>query len=100
MYPFIRLFFQYLEINYEKELGVTQNLISISDLRLPHEWYPETRNFKRKIIYHYGPTNSGKTMTSVQHLVNSKRGIYCAPLRLLACEIRMFYKNFWNNFRE
>lgn len=36
-------------------------ILSLStDLRLPHEWYPYTRLMKRKIIYHGGPTNSGK----------------------------------------
>lgn len=42
---------------------------------------------KRKFIYHHGPTNSGKTMNSLQRLVNAKTGIYCAPLKLLAFEI-------------
>ena len=31
-----------------------------SDLTMPHEWYPYARLMKRKIIYHGGPTNSGK----------------------------------------
>lgn len=35
-------------------------LVSTSDLRIPHEWYPKTRLMRRKIIYHGGPTNSGK----------------------------------------
>ena len=56
-------------------------------MRKPHEWFPKAREMKRKIIYHYGPTNSGKTMTSLQSLLKSKKGIYCAPLRLLAWEI-------------
>jgi len=42
---------------------------------------------KRKIIYHYGPTNSGKTMSALKRLVNAESGVYCAPLRLLAWEI-------------
>ena len=42
---------------------------------------------KRKIIYHYGPTNSGKTMNSLQRLINAENGVYCAPLRLLAREV-------------
>jgi len=56
-------------------------------MRKPHEWFPKAREIKRKIIYHYGPTNSGKTMTSLQALLKAKKGIYCAPLRLLAWEI-------------
>lgn len=37
-----------------------QTLCNTSDLRIPHEWYPAARLMKRKIIYHGGPTNSGK----------------------------------------
>ena len=37
-------------------------LSNMSDLRLPHEWYAHTRLTKRKIIYHGGPTNSGKVI--------------------------------------
>lgn len=35
-------------------------LAQSADLRLPHTWYPTTRLMQRKIIYHAGPTNSGK----------------------------------------
>ena len=41
----------------------------------------------RKIIYHMGPTNSGKTANAIQRLTDAKNGLYCAPLRLLAWEI-------------
>ncbi len=37
-------------------------MATTSDLRIPHEWYPATRLSKRKIIYHGGPTNSGKVL--------------------------------------
>ena len=36
------------------------------DLRRPHEWYPMARALKRRIIYHAGPTNSGKTYHALQ----------------------------------
>ena len=45
------------------------------------------RNITRKIIYHSGPTNSGKTFTAVERLKQASSGIYCGPLRLLAYEI-------------
>jgi len=54
---------------------------------MPHEWFPEARQIKRTIHYHMGPTNSGKTKTAIQALMETKRGVYCAPLRLLAWEI-------------
>ncbi len=46
-----------------------------------------SRSIKRKIIYHAGPTNSGKTYHAVQSLIKAKKGCYLAPLRLLAAEL-------------
>ena len=37
-----------------------QTIRSVSDLTHPHKWYPFARIIKRKIIFHGGPTNSGK----------------------------------------
>eukprot|EP00878_Enallax_costatus_P042989 GHUV01050529.1.p2 GENE.GHUV01050529.1~~GHUV01050529.1.p2 ORF type:complete len:108 (-),score=28.02 GHUV01050529.1:254-577(-) len=34
-----------------------------------------------------GPTNSGKTYNALQSLAAAARGVYCAPLRLLAMEV-------------
>lgn len=45
------------------------------------------RRKKRKIIYHMGPTNSGKTYNAIRTLSKAKRGCYLAPLRLLASEL-------------
>lgn len=45
------------------------------------------RNMKRKIIYHMGPTNSGKTYHAISRLAEVKTGCYLAPLRLLAAEL-------------
>ena len=77
----------------------------LMDLRKPHEWYSMSRSIKRRIIYHSGkqcrgslvhstqrrccsgPTNSGKTHVALERLKTSRRGLYCAPLRLLAMEI-------------
>lgn len=42
---------------------------------------------RRKIIFHYGPTNSGKTYHALKCFLNAKRGVYCAPLKLLAHEV-------------
>jgi ATP-dependent RNA helicase SUPV3L1/SUV3 len=56
---------------------------SVADLtvRLPtraHE--PET------VVAHLGPTNSGKTHDALRFLVETGRGVYAAPLRMLAQE--------------
>ena len=34
----------------------------------PHEWHSETRKMKREIIFHMGPTNSGKTFEAIKAL--------------------------------
>ena len=68
-----------------------RTLCETSDLRIPHEWYPYARLMKRKIIYHGGPTNSGKTYHALQRLKAADPakggGLYCGPLRLLALEV-------------
>lgn len=68
-----------------------RTLCETSDLRIPHEWYPYARLMKRKIIYHGGPTNSGKTYHALQRLKaadpSKGGGLYCGPLRLLALEV-------------
>ncbi|CAH2238562.1 jg17149, partial [Pararge aegeria aegeria] len=49
--------------------------------------YPQARNINRKIIFHAGPTNSGKTYHAMEKFLTSKSGVYCGPLKLLATEI-------------
>lgn len=48
-------------------------------------WSPH--NTFLKIIFHSGPTNSGKTYNALERLKEAKRGLYLGPLRLLAAEI-------------
>jgi hypothetical protein len=50
---------------------------------------------KRKIIYHCGPTNSGKTYEALQRLKQADNGMYCGPLRLLAMEVRHGFVSFF-----
>ena len=59
----------------------------ISDLTDPPNWYPSARSIQRKIIFHSGPTNSGKTYHAMERFMNAKSGVYCGPLKLLAVEI-------------
>ncbi|CAJ0957072.1 unnamed protein product, partial [Mesorhabditis belari] len=58
----------------------------ISDLTQPHNWYPDARTIQRKIIFHAGPTNSGKTHNALKRFREAKSGVYCGPLKLLAAE--------------
>jgi ATP-dependent RNA helicase SUPV3L1/SUV3 len=53
--------------------------------RMP-DLFPEARNMERSFIVHIGPTNSGKTYSSVERLKTAEHGIYLGPLRLLAFE--------------
>ncbi len=49
--------------------------------------HAEARKKKRRVVYHMGPTNSGKTYNAIEALAKSKKGCYLAPLRLLASEL-------------
>lgn len=51
------------------------------------DMYPSARSIKRRFILHLGPTNSGKTYSALQAYKKAVKGIYLAPLRLLAYEI-------------
>ncbi|KAG8001480.1 ATP-dependent RNA helicase SUPV3L1 [Nibea albiflora] len=68
-------------------LDCMDDLRKISDLRLPANWYPEARAIQRKVVFHAGPTNSGKTYHAIQRFLSAKSGVYCGPLKLLAHEI-------------
>lgn len=50
--------------------------------------FPLARSLKRHLHFHLGPTNSGKTYEALQVLQQASSGVYLAPLRLLAMEIR------------
>ena len=50
--------------------------------------YPEARQMARHFILHIGPTNSGKTHDALEALRKAPSGVYLAPLRLLACEVK------------
>lgn len=71
--------------------GASEGVGQFLDFTKPSGWYPLARKMKRRIICHVGPTNSGKTHAAVQQLAalgeGSGKGLYCAPLRLLAIEM-------------
>jgi ATP-dependent RNA helicase SUPV3L1/SUV3 len=55
----------------------------ISDLRVR---LPERRVEPETVVAHLGPTNSGKTHDALRFLIEQGRGVYAAPLRMLAQE--------------
>lgn len=65
---------------------VFHGAMHLADLTLPQGATP-TRRFKRHIVAHLGPPNSGKTYEAHCRLLQSQSGIYCSPLRLLAWEM-------------
>jgi len=48
--------------------------------------FPLARKMHREFIFHAGPTNSGKTYHAMKELTASEKGMYLAPLRLMAME--------------
>jgi len=56
-----------------------------------HEYanrFPLARQLNRQHHFYLGPTNSGKTYHALNALMVAKTGVYLAPLRLLAMEVR------------
>ncbi|KAI1297274.1 ATP-dependent RNA helicase SUPV3L1, mitochondrial [Halotydeus destructor] len=68
-------------------LECIDELRKISDSRSPAQLYPEARMSERKIIFHCGPTNSGKTYHALKRFIEAESGVYCGPLKLLAVEV-------------
>jgi hypothetical protein len=58
-----------------------------------HETFPAARARRREILFIAGPTNSGKTYAAFQKLGAAPRGVYLAPLRLMAAE-------FWDRMQS
>lgn len=62
-----------------------QELVRLKDYP---QAFPLARSLRRTVHFRLGPTNSGKTHDAIEALKNAASGIYLAPLRLLAMEIR------------
>lgn len=69
--------------------SLTINTTVVQCIVLVFVWcrYPWSRALDRRIFYHSGPTNSGKTHKAMEYFKSAQSGIYCAPLRMLAHEI-------------
>ncbi|XP_074274551.1 DExH-box ATP-dependent RNA helicase DExH18, mitochondrial isoform X2 [Silene latifolia] len=81
------IFVEFCLEEFPSEIKRYRKVVESADLTKPHTWFPFARAMKRKIIYHCGPTNSGKTYNALQRFMEAKKGIYCSPLRLLAMEV-------------
>lgn len=81
------IFVEFCLKEFPDEIRRFKSMVSSADLTKPHTWFPFARAMKRRIIYHCGPTNSGKTYNALQRFMEAEKGIYCSPLRLLAMEV-------------
>ncbi len=73
------------EIKAKKEQAKKEELLA-KTIRDFKKLFPLARSLKREIIFHVGPTNSGKTHAAMKELKKAITGVYLAPLRLLALE--------------
>ncbi len=73
------------EIKPLKEKKLREELLA-KTIRDFKNLFPLARSLKRKITFHVGPTNSGKTYAAMEKLRAASTGYYLAPLRLLALE--------------
>jgi hypothetical protein len=62
-----------------------QELVRLKDYP---QAFPLARSLERTVHFRLGPTNSGKTHDALEALKQATSGLYLAPLRLLAMEIR------------
>ncbi|MCO5577034.1 hypothetical protein L7F22_030856 [Adiantum nelumboides] len=81
------MFVDFCNEHYPAEMKTFRAVLEAADMSNPHALYSSARLLKRKIIYHHGPTNSGKTYNALQRFLKEPNGIYCGPLRLLAMEV-------------
>ncbi|KAL6767380.1 hypothetical protein ACKKBF_B35050 [Auxenochlorella protothecoides x Auxenochlorella symbiontica] len=72
---------------YRDQVTQYRSLVQTADLRAAHAWFPLARALQRRIVYHAGPTNSGKTYSALEAMKAAGSGVYCGPLRLLAMEV-------------
>eukprot|EP00899_Mesostigma_viride_P003616 jgi/Mesvir1/13255/Mv12234-RA.1 len=81
------LFSRFCARFFAEEVTSFRALVESADMSRPHLWFPLARAVRRHIIYHAGPTNSGKTYEALCALKEARSGVYLGPLRLLAMEV-------------
>jgi ATP-dependent RNA helicase SUPV3L1/SUV3 len=69
-----------------RELEAAHALLHATGMADYPAFFPQARSLVRKITFHVGPTNSGKTHAAMAELIAADTGAYLAPLRLLALE--------------
>ncbi|GBE60186.1 ATP-dependent RNA helicase [Babesia ovata] len=77
---------QYVRREMPQTMLVFHGAKHLADLTNPLQEFPP-RPFRRRVIAHLGPPNSGKTHEAHRSLCVAESGAYCSPLRLLAWEM-------------
>lgn len=82
------LFADHVVSRYSRRVSAYRDVVRALDMTSPHLWFPAARALApRRVTYHAGPTNSGKTHSALEALASADSGVYCGPLRLLAMEV-------------
>jgi len=81
-----RVLFHFMEYIRPLQEQLKREALLAQSIRDFKQLFPLARTLKREIIFHVGPTNSGKTYHALEHLKEADTGYYLAPLRLLALE--------------
>jgi ATP-dependent RNA helicase SUPV3L1/SUV3 len=81
------VFVEFCIEEFPDEIKRFKSIVDTADLTKPATWFPFARAMKRKIVYHCGPTNSGKTYNALQRFMEAKNGLYCSPRRVVAMAV-------------
>ena len=63
MWPIVR---DYMRSQHSSAVTESQRLLQLANMTKPHTWYPLAAGTQQRVIYHAGPTNSGKTYNALQ----------------------------------
>lgn len=67
------LFVEFCVDEFQDEIKMFRKMVESADMTKPESWFPFARAMKRNIIYHCGPTNSGKTYNALQRFMEAFR---------------------------
>lgn len=74
-----------LNVLHRIDVKRAEKILKLSDFA---QAFPLARGTQRSFHFKMGPTNSGKTYGALEALAKADSGVYLAPLRLLAMEVR------------
>lgn len=69
-----------------KHIQLVNEAEKLTGIHNYEEYFQVASMINRKFVLYVGPTNSGKTYSAFQRLLQADKGAYLAPLRLMALE--------------